>query len=49
MSKNHHDEILDYKSHERIWLDYQSVAEVFDPAKVQEISCILPMPDHSGC
>ena len=48
MSKNHHDEILDYKSHERIWLDYQSVAEVFDPAKVQEISCILPMPDHSG-
>lgn len=48
MSKSHYDEILDYRSREKIWEDYLSAAEVFDPLKVQEISCILPIPDQSG-
>ncbi|MGG5371382.1 hypothetical protein [Enterococcus sp. AZ196] len=48
MTKSYYREILDFRSRGQIWEEYRRASEPFDPLDVEEIDCILPMPDRSG-
>lgn len=41
-------EFLDDKQWSALWEYYLTKATVFDPFRIHEINCILPLPDTSG-
>lgn len=47
MSKMNQLKILDAKCWSPLWDDYLKESTVFDPLKVREITCIVPIPDRS--
>ncbi|MDU5336687.1 hypothetical protein [Enterococcus sp.] len=48
MSNIRFEELLDNRTRTRAWEDFLAVAETFDPLMVEEISCIIPIPDQLG-
>lgn len=48
MNRISFEELLDDRTRTRAWEDFLAFAEVFDPLMMEEISCIIPIPDQLG-
>ncbi|BBM16629.1 hypothetical protein G15_0242 [Enterococcus avium] len=48
MNETSIEDILDYRCWNPMWDAFLSVTDIYDPLEIQEIVCIVSMPDRSG-